>query len=123
MNLRAIIVDGFRSCTASLFAIALLSGCASTPETDWASLVGSYTYAEAVTDLGKPTRVEPTADGGRVAEWSKPRTYTKSMTALPPSYGQAETRGMNTYGTVAPDKVLRLTFDAQGKLVNWSRNY
>jgi hypothetical protein len=62
-----------------LLAVALLSaGCSSSPkprlskseirQINWSERIGSYTYAEALTDLGKPAVIsESTA--GRTAEW------------------------------------------------------
>lgn len=45
-----------------------LAGCA-TSKIDWGSRVGSYTYDQAVKEMGPPNRKETLSDGSIVAEW------------------------------------------------------
>src|SRR5260221_5608594 len=49
-----------------------LTGCASRPKldpnTDWNSRVGSYTYDQAVAELGKPDRISESNEG-KTADW------------------------------------------------------
>jgi hypothetical protein len=52
---------------AAVVAVFLV-GCATT-KIDWNSRMGSYTYDEAVAELGVPDRKETLTDGSIVAEW------------------------------------------------------
>jgi hypothetical protein len=49
-----------------------LAGCASRPKldphTDWNSRVGSYTYDQAVAELGKPDAISESNEG-KTADW------------------------------------------------------
>ena len=53
---------------ALVFAL-FATGCATKPRVDWNSRVGSYTYDQAVVELGPPSREATLSDGRRVAEW------------------------------------------------------
>lgn len=46
----------------------LLAGCQSTGPKNWNKQVGSYTYDQAVKELGRPEN-QATTDGKTVAEW------------------------------------------------------
>src|ERR1700690_3094488 len=49
--------------------VSFLIGCKSTPPIDWNSRIGTYTYDQAVTDLGPPDKQAKLDDGKTVAEW------------------------------------------------------
>ena len=48
---------------------AFIAGCKSTPPVDWNSRIGTYTYDQAVTDLGPPDKQAKLDNGQMVAEW------------------------------------------------------
>src|SRR5262245_37697187 len=74
-----------RRVTAGVIALAfglLLSGCAS-PRIDWSSRIGSYTFDNAIVELGPPDKQAKTQDGTLVADWMTQRGYAYGF----PSYG------------------------------------
>ena len=109
-----------------LVPLLLLAGCATTKKVDWNARVGSYTFDQAVVELGPPDRSAPLSDGSKVAEWLSGRgsttTYYDGFTSgfFSPGYGFGIVRGSETRW---PDRVLRLTFDPSGKLRSWQRVY
>lgn len=104
-------------------AIAFIAGCKTTPAVDWNSRVGSYTYDQAVADMGPPEKQAKSSDGKTVNQWI----------TLHGSEGHFMAGGFNNnnYGTGAgqamaqsyKDHVLELTFGPDGKLVSWAKNY
>lgn len=109
-----------------LAPLLLLAGCATTKQVDWNARVGSYTFDQAVVELGPPDRSAPLSDGSKVAEWLTGRgsttTYYDGFTSgfFHPGYGFGVVRGSETRW---PDRVLRLTFEPDGKLRAWQRVY
>jgi hypothetical protein len=85
--------------------------------------VGNYTYDQAVQELGPPDKLAPLSDGGTVADWIK---YTSSGSVSfgvgTGFYGGAVGVG-HTVPTGYNEKILRLTFDPDHKLVRWWKNY
>src|SRR5262245_26370868 len=56
----------------AFLAVALtLVGCKTTPPVDWDSRVGTFTYDQAVAELGVPDRTAKLSDGSTIAEWVK----------------------------------------------------
>ncbi|HEY1716855.1 MAG TPA: hypothetical protein VGH42_01010 [Verrucomicrobiae bacterium] len=113
----------------SLFAIlfvaaSFIAGCATTPSVDWNSRVGTYTLDQAVTDLGPPDKQAKSSDGKSVVEWITYRSAATGFSADmnyvngPAGAGAAQSAGKNY-----SDRVLRLTFGPDGKLVSWWKNY
>src|SRR5207247_10402206 len=51
------------------FLALLLAGCASTPKPDWNTRVGSFTYDQAVAEMGPSDKYAKLSDGSTVAEW------------------------------------------------------
>lgn len=106
--------------------VGLGSGCASN-KIDWASRVGSYTYDDAVRELGPPDKAAKLSDGSTVADWLTARgmrtaTTYGSFGHYPYRYGW----GGPAYTVVdppSPDRFMRLTFDPQGVLASWERVY
>jgi hypothetical protein len=117
-----------------LFAAALVlsglavAGCKSTPKVDWDSRVGTYTYDQAVEELGPPDKVATLSDGKKVADWVK---RSRGGSGLSIGFGTGFSSGSSatgvgvgqSIGSSSNDKVLRLTFDPENKLVAWSKNY
>lgn len=100
-----------------LFGIALfLSGCATEPKVNWQSRVGTYTYDQALIDLGPPDKSAQLTDGTRVSDWMTSRGRNGGAWIT-------QTRGgwVQTLDTPSPDYYLRLTFDPTGKLQSWKK--
>jgi hypothetical protein len=104
-------------------AVALLTGCATTPPVDWNTRIGNYTYAQAMTELGPPDRQARLSDGKIVCKWF-----------IQPPAGSRFNSGMSAYGnndfgagqTIGPgynNQMLQLTFGTDSTLTAWSKNY
>ena len=106
----------------ALLTALVLTGCATTPNIDWAARVGNYTYDQAVLELGPPDKSAKLNDGIIVANWLTRQGYAYSSSGAP-VYGYYS-RGplMPTYTqSYAPSFYLRLTFAADGKLTAWKK--
>ncbi|MGB7767510.1 MAG: hypothetical protein WBN22_01475 [Verrucomicrobiia bacterium] len=109
------------SLPAVLFLAAVcITGCATAPPADWSSRVGHYTYAQAINELGPPNRQARLSSGATEFKWF---VQPNGGTGLP-------NNGMNNGFGVGPNirpgfsnRCLQLTFDADGVLTAWSRNY
>jgi hypothetical protein len=115
----------------SFIVLVLLTGsCASGPKAnikdiDWGSRIGTYTYEEALTELGQPNVIGETGEG-MIAEWVLRRSPMVSFGFGFGSggYGHHAGTGVGVGTSVSPPpsgEYLRLRFDKNGKLVEWSR--
>jgi hypothetical protein len=97
-------------------------GCRTTPKVDWAGRIGSYTYDQAVLDLGPPERSAKLTDGTVVAEWLTRRghlqTYMTYGYGWPYGWYPSCPTFIDTYW---PDYFLRLTFGSDGRLKAWQK--
>ena len=104
------------------------SGCATRPKVDptidWNSRVGSYTYDQALAEIGKPDAVTETGEG-RVVDWILKQSPSMSFgfgvgnAIVGPHMGTGV--GVGTSVTPPPHgEYLRLIFDPQAKLKAWS---
>ncbi|HEX5218891.1 MAG TPA: hypothetical protein VFZ59_04940 [Verrucomicrobiae bacterium] len=104
-----------------LLALVAVMGCA-TNRIDWNARVGTYTYEDAVVELGPPDKQEKLTDGTIVAEWLTQRGRTAYVGGTGYYYGYP---GRGYYGPSyiqgAPDYFIRLMFDPSGKLVSWKK--
>jgi len=105
------------------FALAaLLTGCA-TQRIDWSARVGSYTYDQAVLELGPPDRWAQLRDETVVADWLTSRgfTYVHSPWGFGYPYwsGPFYSSVYPVWTTSSPDYYLRLIFGPDGKLKTW----
>jgi len=101
----------------------LLGGCASKPKADWDSRVGNFTYDQAVVELGPPDRESKLSDGKRVVEWVVGRSRSGGLSLGFGSYSGPVGVGVSqSVGPGPRDKILRLTFNPDGKLESWVRN-
>ena len=101
-----------------------MAGCKSTPKIDWNSRVGSFTYDLAVAEMGPPDKSAKLSDGKTVAEWIKRSSGGMSFGVGMGSFGSHGGVGVGqTVGSGYEDKVLRVVFDPDNKLLSWSRNY
>jgi hypothetical protein len=108
-------------------AAAFLTGCKSTPPVDWNSRIGTYTYDQAVTDLGPPDKQAKLDNGQTVAEWITHRSGGSGLSIGTGFFsgGGGSGGGIGvgqSLGSGYSDKVLKLTFGADNKLVAWSKN-
>jgi hypothetical protein len=100
------------------------SGCKSTPKIDWSSRVGNYTYDQAVAELGPPDKSATLSDGKTVAEWIRHSSGGVSFGLGTGFYGGHTGVGIGqSVGTGYGDKVLRLVFGPDNKLLEWKKNY
>lgn len=116
----------FRSVGLSLSALALVwvhVSCSTTNKVDWNNRVGSYTYDQAILELGPPDKQVSLSDGQTVAEWITRRSGAAGFTIGTGYYGGGA--GVGVSQSVSPgysERWLRLTFDSSGRLKNWSRD-
>ena len=106
--------------TAVLVLVAV--GCATT-KVNWNARIGTYTFDQAVTELGPPDKQAKLTDGQTVAEWVT-RHYTGSTVSVgsgfgygPGGIGYVQSVGPNTY-----ESSLRLTFNTNNILSQWSKH-
>ena len=108
-----------------LIAAGSFAGCKSTPKVDWDSRIGTFTYDQAVQELGPPDRTATLSDGKKIADWVQ-HSHGGGLTfGIGTGYSSGHTGvGVGqSIGTGYGDRVLRLTFDTENKLVSWSKNY
>ena len=93
---------------------------------DWDSRVGTYTYDQAVTELGPPDKQAKLTSGNTVAEWVTHRSGGSGLSVGSGFFsggGSAVGVGVSqSMGTGNPDKVLKLTFGTNNVLTAWSKN-
>jgi len=110
-------------CLTTVLSVLLL-GCSTTSKVNWDSRIGSYTYQDALAELGPPSKVSNLEGGVKSAEWIKARGPESGVDTMPPVYTRGEVvQPDETYGYEAPDEVLRLMFTPDDKLISWQRNY
>lgn len=104
-----------------LAAFLIFAAACAGPKIDWQARVGSYTYDQAVLELGPPDRGPATLqDGTKVAEWLVHRGRSGGGFATfggPYYYG-----GPFIYHYAEPpwpDRYIRLTFGPDGILKQW----
>lgn len=114
----------------ALLTALFISGCATQPKIDpkrdWSKLVGSYSYDQAVAELGKPTVIGEESSGDKVAEWITRRGSRMSFGfgVGGGSYGSRSGVGVGVGSSFSPaphGDYLRLIFGKDGLLRSWSR--
>ena len=103
--------------------VLVVAGCTTTKKVDWDSRVGSYTYDQAIADLGPPDKQARLSDGATVAEWVTHRSSSGVMSIGigGGSYGRHSGMGVGvsqSVGSGGSDQVLRLVFGPDGKLTS-----
>lgn len=97
--------------------LALAAACSSKPQVDWGSRVGSFTYDEAVLEMGPPDKSTELSDGAVVADWYRGRSPSMSFGFGAGSYGRGGGVGVGQGVTTGGGgRYLRLTFDEEGLL-------
>jgi len=115
----------------SLILLALLPvSCASGPRgniknIDWGSRIGTYTYEQALAELGQPDVISESSEG-KIAEWVLRRSpgVTFGVGLGTGSYGHHTGTGIGVGTSVSPPpsgEYLRLRFDKDGKLAQWTK--
>ncbi len=105
-----------------------ITSCSSTPKVDWNSRVGNYTYDQAVVELG-PTSRTATLTGGKmvvdlVVGVKQHSSVSFGSSVFGGGYHSAGGVGVGeTVGGGYSDKILRLTFGTDNRLVTWWKNY
>lgn len=105
----------------------VLAGCDSPAWGDWDGRVGTYTYNQAMHDLGRPKASMILRDGSIEAQWlvQKGQVGPANYYGMESSFGSPGSVGsliaFQTYP--AANRYLRLTFDSNGRLVKWKRFY
>ena len=97
--------------TVFVLGLFLLAGCA-TSKIDWNSRVGSYSYDDAIVELGVPDRAATLTDGTTVAEWLQYRGQGVGTVYYYP-HSRIGTYDVSRF----PDHYLRLVFTPDKKLV------
>jgi hypothetical protein len=96
-------------------------GCKSTPKVNWDSRIGTYTYDQAVAELGPPDKVAKLSDGQTVAEWIKHNRGGGFSFGLGTGYSSGSSAvgvGQSVHSGYR-DQILRLVFDKENKLQSW----
>ncbi|MGH7994295.1 MAG: hypothetical protein ACREDQ_12305 [Limisphaerales bacterium] len=114
----------FSALVILVLGVAFFAGCATTKPIDWNSRIGSYTFDQAVTELGPPDKQAKLSDGKTVAQWITHREGGTSF-SVGTGFGSGNAGfGVGqTVGTGYRDRVLTLTFGTNNVLAAWSRNY
>lgn len=105
----------------ALAAILLATGCA-THRIDWASRIGTYTFDNAVVELGPPDKQAKLQDGTLVAEWltNLGGTYATPSMAYG-NYPYWDAPPPTPMYVTTPNYYLRLTFTPEGRLQSWKK--
>ena len=107
---------------ASILACAfLLISCANKKRVDWNSRIGSYTYDQAVADMGPPDKQATLSDGRTVAEWITHRSG--GGLSIGTGFGSGNV-GVGVGQSIGSgnDHTLKLIFNKEGRLGSWSKN-
>jgi hypothetical protein len=103
--------------------VLLVTGCSTTKKVDWQSRVGSYTYDQAVAEMGPPDKQAKLSNGATVAEWITHRSGGSGLSigVGGGSFGRHSGMGVGvsqSVGSGGSDRVLRLVFGPDGKLTS-----
>ncbi|HEY2328214.1 MAG TPA: hypothetical protein VGI63_00175 [Verrucomicrobiae bacterium] len=103
-------------------AALIFAGCA-THGVDWNARVGTFTYDQAVVELGPPDKTAKLTDGQNVAEWIS-RYQSGGMTT---AFGTGYYNGSGGVSIIQStpayrESKLRLTFTTNNILAAWTRN-
>jgi len=102
---------------ALVLMLGLLTGC-QTNKIDWTARVGTYTFDDAVKEMGPPDKTATLTDGTQVCEWL---TYRGAAGGTVVTSGYYGLYASSTPGS--PDAFLRLTFNPEKKLTEAKRIY
>jgi hypothetical protein len=103
--------------------VVFIAGCKTTTQVNWDSRVGSYTFDQAVADLGQPSKQATLSDGKNVAQWITLHGSNGFVAGGGYGIGNYGTGTGQAIAQSYKDHVLELTFGTDGKLVSWAKNY
>ena len=101
----------------------ILGGCATTKPVNWEGRVGEYTFDDAVLEMGPPDKAAELTDGTKVTEWTdrSPRSGVFLFGFWTGYHRQHRGTSLSQTSVRSPyESYLRLTFDPQGILKEWS---
>jgi hypothetical protein len=101
--------------------LAGLTGCA-TNKINWTSRVGSYTFDQAVVDMGPPDKQAKLSDGKTVAEWVTRYSNGGMVMVGGGFYSRPGSVGFIEATPNYYERKLRLTFTPDNILAAWSKN-
>ena len=110
----------------ALMAWSCASGTKATVQNiDWGSRIGTYTYDEALAELGEPDVISQSSEG-RIAEWVLRQSPNVSFGFGfgSGSFGPHTSTGVGVGTTVSPPpsgEYLHLRFDNDGRLAEWRK--
>ena len=104
-------------------AVVFIAGCKTTPTVDWNSRVGTYTFDQAVSEMGPPDKQSKLSDGKTVDQWVTLHGSNGSLAGGGFNYNNYGMGAGQTIPQTYKDHVLELTFGTDGKLVSWAKNY
>jgi hypothetical protein len=104
-----------------LAAALFIAGCA-THRVDWNARVGTFTYDQAVVELGPPDKQAKLTDGQTVAEWISRYNTGGSVGMGTGFYGGGAGVGFVQTTPTYRESKLRLVFGINNVLTSWSRN-
>lgn len=122
-------------CLVVLCSVLVNAGCSSTSKArlskseiqkvNWSDRIGSYTWSDAIADLGQPA-VHGESTEGKTGEWIIHRSPQVSLGfgVGSSSYGHNSAVGVGTGTTITPPprgEYLRLQFDKNDKLTAWTK--
>ncbi len=93
-----------------------IAGCSTAPKVNWNSRVGTYTYDDAIKELGPPDKSAQLTDKTTIADWLLDRGGPRA--SYQSGYGYWL---LPIDAPPAPDYYLRLTFDKDNKLTAWKK--
>ena len=99
---------------------AMFLGCATKKRVDWNARIGSYSYDQAVTDLGPPDKQATLSDGRTVAEWITRRSGSGMSIGTGIGMGNVGVGVGQSIGS-GRNHALNLTFNKDGLLGSWSK--
>ena len=125
MHQRNSISNSNRCGLVLLMAMLILTACQTASTVDWNSRIGSYTYDQAVAELGPPDRSAKLSDGKTVADWIKHASGGGFSFGVGTGfYGSHSAVGVGQSMSTAPgDRLLHLVFGPDNKLVQCFKNY
>jgi hypothetical protein len=110
--------------TLLVLGAAFFVGCSTTKPIAWNSRVGTYTFDQAVTELGPPDKQAKLSDGRTVAKWITHRSGGSGISVGTGFYTGGVGVGVSQgVGSGYRDKILTLTFSTNNVLTAWSKNY
>jgi hypothetical protein len=113
-----------------LASALLFASCATEPKVDpnrnWSALIGNYSYAQALDELGRPYVTGEQSDGSRFAEWVLHRSPQLSFgfgagTGTFARHSSAGVGAGTTVSPAAPGEYLRLDFGTNELLKAWTK--